>query len=126
MNRLDAISKGIKYYDTEILCIKGHLSQRRVSNRSCLECERERNNTDKAKISRENWRKSEKGKENIKLRNADPISKAARKKYEESEIGKTTRYFVRIKRQSVLNAYYSKRRADKTNQTPSWSETEKN
>lgn len=43
ISRKYALDSGIKYYFTGNPCKYGHISKRRASNCSCIECERERN-----------------------------------------------------------------------------------
>jgi hypothetical protein len=67
MNYKEAVSVGAKRYSNGKPCSRGHLSERLVSTRSCIECEllrkKEWASTNRAKISKQvkSWRKRNPG-----------------------------------------------------------------
>lgn len=71
ISRSDAITKGLKRYFTGEACKRGHISERRVINFSCLECHKENQSSllklddeykDRQKTASKKWKLSLQGK----------------------------------------------------------------
>ena len=108
ISRTEAVQKGLKRFFTNIPCKRGHVAERLVSSRVCLECDRE------DKITR----------------NKKPEIKNLRRQYnqqyriEKKEVlSKYIRNWQKLNRGKV-NQYASKYRATLLRRTPLWSEKE--
>ena len=85
----DAKEKGLKRYFTGISCKHGHISERLVSNRCCLECQ---------KIAEKKYLKTDKGKEKKRLKQERYVLKNEDAVRERDRVrSKTTKYKERTK-----------------------------
>ncbi len=83
ISRKEAKEQGLKFYFTGNMCKRGHLSEKRVGDCRCIECQRERKRSDERKALDEEYnklyRKSNKSKEyDREYRKTDKCKKSDR------------------------------------------------
>lgn len=101
----DARAQGFNKYFTGEPCKHGHIAQRKVSNRSCCECQAAWNRTeagkasglkyalsDPGKANTRRWQQSEAGRESKARYHQTDSYKQVKRAYNSSEKGKRTRY----------------------------------
>jgi hypothetical protein len=117
----EAIKSNVKFYFTGINCINGHIAERLVSNRSCVECSKSR---------RKEWEiknKSyalQKARENSKLNRKNNKEKvnASRRLWASKNREKDNLYYAkwRLNNKGHKNALTRQRQAAKLQRTPAW------
>ena len=124
-----AIDAGDKYFFTGKPCIRKHIAKRRVGDRVCVECQKERCNSPKFKVKKLAYIKSEQGKATTRIRakkyRLSDSGKEANKKYENKETTKqirkkaTAKYAKGVGKVKILTRTIA-RRLGKIQRTPAW------
>lgn len=111
----DAKQLGLKHYFTGKQCPNGHVSNRYVSNRACLECVENSNlsNLEAVKERGRNWRLKNKEKEKQQRRNRYEINKDRLLSLSEA---------YRKANMKKYAFYAGSRRSSKLNATPCWAD----
>lgn len=137
ISKKDAQTAGLKRYFTGQPCLHGHLSERLVSNRACIECANAKRriwsakNPDKANAQKRNW--CAKNREHVR-----GIKRAWNKAHPEGQKARARRWFLANKdRANGQQRNYAKRnpgkiaskaarrRSDLLLRTPAWADLSK-
>lgn len=113
----EAKTLGLKTYFTGKPCPKGHISERSVRNRGCLECDREITNAYCRRRYRENIDEERAYRRKHYEENKDAYKASASRQRGE---GYQKIWWERNK--GKWNALIAKRKADQSQRTPAWSE----
>jgi hypothetical protein len=118
ISRSDAKARGLKKYFTGVPCPRGHVAERYVGSRQCVECLRVRNATPEYKAFRKKYAATPKRKAAEKKRDATPKRKAAQKKRQATPKAKAAEKKRHARPES--KARRGKQRHERRQATPAW------
>ena len=88
ISRKAAMARGLKRYFTGHACCNGHVTERNVSDRHCVDCNRVRQRLPHYRAYHRRYDKTPKGRECVHRKNTSPAGRERMRRYDQSPKGK--------------------------------------